>query len=133
VLSDVQHISQVPNQKSIITYTSENDSIYQEVMVRFVSKGTIRFIITTKNKFTRKAYTKQGVAMCKTDSYPEIDEDEMGIAYPAQEYVCRKNCLLYIRIDLEKFDKLRLIDAGCGGKQTTWCPFNSVGILRRKV
>lgn len=132
-LSGVQNTNQALNRKSIRTYTYENDSVYQEVVVKFISKNKVGFTITSKNKLTQKVYTKQGIALCKTHSDPEIDEDEMGNAYPAKEYVYRENSLLSIRIDLEKFDKLRLIDARCKDKQTMWCPFHSVGILRRKV
>lgn len=117
---------------STVTYLFENDTLMQRAELKSISDTTVHFVLTSKNKRNGKLAVIEGLANSVADADPEIDEDEEGNAYPAQEYIFEKGCWLSIRVDMEEMDKLRVIEASCEKVHDKSCPFGSLGILRRK-
>jgi hypothetical protein len=120
----------VDGSDSVVIYTYENDTLFQKVELKFISEKSISFVLTSKNKQRNKLSKIEGLAKSKVDLDPEIDEDEEGNAYPAEQYFFEKSCELLIRVDIEQKNKLRVIEANCENQHDSVCPFTSVGILR---
>ncbi len=121
-----------PENDSVMVFTFENDTLFQQVEVKFITKNEFSFLLTSKNKQKGKYSQVNGIAKSKNDVDPEIDEDEEGNAYPAQQYIFEKNCWLSFRVDMQLKDKLRVIESNCENHHDSGCPFGSVGILRKK-
>lgn len=117
--------------KSALTYEYENDTLIQTITIRLISEKELSFTLISKNKQKDKSSLINGIARLDgTD--PEIDEDEEGNAYPSQQYIFERDCWLSIKIDMELKDKIRVVEASCENHRDVSCPFNSVGILRKK-
>jgi hypothetical protein len=116
---------------SVLNYVYENDTLIQKIEIQYLSKEKISFLLTSENKQNKKIFKIQGTALSIADSDPEIDEDEEGSAYPAQQYIYENECWLSIRIDLEEFNRIRIIEGNCEKLHHKSCPFESVGILRK--
>lgn len=122
-------IQQEPSsQEEIFIY--DNDTISQKVEISYLSGDRIAFKLTSCNKNQNKKSSIEGVALSRNTD-PEIDEDEDGNAYPAQQYFFEKGCWLSFRIDMEQRDKLRVIERDCGDHRDKNCPFHSLTVLKK--
>jgi len=90
-------------------YSFENDTLSQRIEVSFVTESEIKFRLVCENKKRIQSSQIEGKAKCKIDADPEIDEDEDGNAYPAQQYFFENYCWLSIRIDLEQKEKIGIL------------------------
>jgi hypothetical protein len=114
-------------------FMGQDKSIKQEAYIKSLSSKKIEFHIFVSNDLEKKTSTIQGVAIDKFDGDPEMDLDEHGEMYPAEEYFYEaKGCLLAIRIDILQKDKLRIIESGCEARHDKAAPFESIGVLRIK-
>lgn len=114
------------------TYVFSNDTLIQKVTLEYLSDNKIRFVLLSKNNIRELSDSVKGIATSKSSEDPEIDEDEEGNAYPAQEYIFDGDYWLSIRIDMEKKDKLRIIvGENYPSKHKEYCPLGSIGILHK--
>ncbi len=90
----------------VATYLLEGQNLKQVLQIHAHSKHRIEFTLTMERPCKR---TLTGTAISHGGD-PEEDEDEEGMAYPAQEfeYVERSGHTVWIRIDAEAFNKARL-------------------------
>lgn len=117
-----------------VLYEYRNDTIVQSLTVKDVSKGQISFTLTSFNRARNETSTLTGTATGKLDQDPETDTDEEGTAYAAIGYHFTKNdCSLSIRIALDNKDKARIKEYNCSKLHGSSCPFESVGLLKKKV
>ncbi|GHT17568.1 hypothetical protein FACS189429_1910 [Bacteroidia bacterium] len=115
-----------------VKYIYKNDTLLQKIEIQYLSKMEIHFILISSNLLKNISEKIEGKAVCDLDADPEIDEDEEENAYPATQYIYSDKCGLYIRIDLEQQDKVRIIEGdNCDSLHTLFCPFNSQGILKK--
>lgn len=112
-------------------FTGQDKSIRQKVYIKSVSSKKIEFHIFVSNDLEKKTSQIQGIAIDKYDGDPEMDDDEHGEMYPAEEYFYEsKGCLLAIRIDMLQKDKMRIIESGCEARRDKAVPFESVALLK---
>ncbi len=113
-------------------FAFENDSIMQEIIISKVFKNELHFKILSKNKKRNIISKINGIAYSNSKSDPEIDEDEEGNAYPAEQFNFNESgCFISIRIDMQLHDKLKIVSE-CPDYDKINCPFTSLGLLRRE-
>jgi hypothetical protein len=79
-----------------------------------------------------KSSVLSGIAKRLKDQDPEIDEDENGLGYAANEFHFQKDsCYLSIRIAMKKNDKARIMVYNCDNLEVPDCPLSSIGILKK--
>lgn len=117
---------------SSCTYYFANDTLIQKIVVKNISDTKISFVLMSENIKRELSDTLKGIAISKSDFDPEIDEDEDGNAYPAQEYIFDGKYRMSIRIDMEDKDKLRVVTSdNVPSKHKEYYPLRSIGILHR--
>ena len=127
-----ESLSDIENKKSkVLLFLFENDTISQKLEIVTMTDSVIDFVLTSHNKLKNVTSKIEGKASSDPKLDPEIDEDEEGNAYPSQQYIYKNECLLYIRIDLQLKDKIKIAEVNCEKKRTIYTPFNSVGIIKR--
>jgi hypothetical protein len=110
-------------------YVFENDTIKQRVALNYLTDIEISFKYTVENKIRQQNVVIQGTAKNEYSEYdPETDEDEEGMAYPADQYIYSNNCWLAFRIHMQTQALLQIMEADC--LPNPYCPFKSVGILK---
>jgi hypothetical protein len=110
-------------------YAFENDTIRQRVALNYLMDTVIRFAYAVENKIRLQSSVIQGTAINKySRNDPEIDQDEEGLAYPADEYVYSNQCWLAFRIHMETQALLQIMEADC--QPNPYCPLESAGILK---
>jgi hypothetical protein len=114
------------------TYSFENDTLLQKIEIVYISNNEIRFKILSKNAKRNLVSTIEGIAKRGENTDLEIDEDEDGISYPSVEYVYEEGCRLSIRIEMERKEKVRIIEFQCERMHSKSCPFTSIGLLKKK-
>lgn len=117
--------------KSSRIYCIENDTLIQQIIISDREKSNIQFEYSIRNKKNDYKVKFSGIANNKNlNSDPEIDEDENGYAYPSIQYEYQnKDCLIVIRREMLKKDKIQIYANGCEVNQRI-CPIESIGILR---
>lgn len=116
---------------SFDTFIFQNDSINQTIEINRKGKKEIIFKYVSTNKKKGLKSVVSGIAKSNY-GFSEIDEDETGLSYSCAEYVYnKKGCNIYIRISQE-FDKIIIKEADCNYKEILYCPYSSLGILRKK-
>jgi hypothetical protein len=113
-------------------YVFENDTIRQRVALNYLTDTVIRFEYTVENTMQKQHSIIRGTAKNKYSGYkwydPEIDQDEEGLAYPADEYVYSNQCWLAFRIHMQTQALLQIMEADC--QPNPYCPLESAGILK---
>ncbi len=93
-----------------ITYLIEGDDLKQVLQVRMRGRHQIEFTAKIESPCKR---TVTGVAVSRHGD-PEIDEDDNGVAYPAEEfaYKGRDRLELWVRIDMKKhrYARIKVLD-----------------------
>lgn len=118
---------------SVLIFTFSNDTLIQMIDIEPISNTIIHFTLYSKNKKSQQTAEISGTATCNDTADPEIDEDENGFAYPAQQYLSDGSCQLSIRLDMLHMDKVRTVLMNCEEHKHSRCPFESIGLLRRNV
>jgi hypothetical protein len=110
-------------------YYFENDTIKQSITITKNTDTQIDFLYEIRNKKRDCFVTYSGIALNEyPDNDPELDEDEEGFGYPVIEYVYdNENGIIGIRLSMIEKDKIQIL-SDCN--QHTFCPINSMGILR---
>jgi hypothetical protein len=73
-------------------YVFENDTIKQSVTLNYLTDIEISFRYTVENKTRQQNAFIQGTAKNEYSEYdPEMDEDEEGVAYFADEFIYSSN------------------------------------------
>jgi len=113
-------------------YLFENDEFIQRVTVKEINDKSISFVLISENKIKKLSSTISGVAQLKeSDLAVEIDADDKGIAYGADEYIYYTYpCWLAFRIEIETKSLMRIKEEGCYALHNRDCPFASIGILK---
>jgi len=130
--NDTIKYNTMKSEDSHSTYVFSNDTLIQKVTLEYLSDNKIRFVLVSKNNIRELSDSVKGIATSKSSGDLEIDEDEEGMAYFAQEYIFDGDYWLSIRIDMDKKDKLRIIvGENYPFKHKEYCPLSSIGILYR--
>ena len=110
-------------------YRYSNDTLSQVVEIFWKKGDSVFFKYSRENTKRKIKYTLQGIAknLFPNDD-PEMDEDENGEGYPADEYYIEGKDGTSLRI---AFDHSKMRIKG-GKKDDPLCPFESVGVLRNK-
>jgi hypothetical protein len=113
------------DEAKVATYKLEGKNLKQELQIHSRGKHRIAFTLTMELPCKRKV---SGTATSQGGD-PEIDEDEDGMAYAAEEFVFseRGGHTVWIRIDVESFDKARLKESD----DKVACRF-SEGLMKRR-
>ena len=99
--------------KENIEYCYEDKLYIQIVELKRLSPDKIHFIIETKNKKLKLTSIIKGIAQKDTSSIPESDEG-IGYGYPSYEYYSKNgNCEIYLRLEVENEQRLKLEQVGC--------------------
>ena len=83
-------------------YETSNTRFSESLTISRLSKDSIQFkwLITEKKKSATE--TMQGIAVKDKTGDFEIDEDEAGLSYPAEEYIYQNGgCFLYVRLSVD--------------------------------
>lgn len=108
----------------IRTYAVSDEKTHQKLDILFQSENVITFTLKIDGVCSREL---SGEAVSSNLDY-EIDEDENGEAYPAEEFVYKDgdDYYLSIRVDAIERDKVRVKEEGALS-----CPFVS-DLMREK-
>jgi hypothetical protein len=107
------------------TYRFEDARKRETLRVVYLGQYTLRFQLTALTKATGATATLAGLARMAPEAIdPEIDSDEQGMAYPANEFRFGDECGLSIRIDAETRRLAKVFAAACpqksrGGQATS--------------
>jgi hypothetical protein len=123
-------LSKVP-QNGENLYKYYNDTLTQNIVIKYLNKIRIHFSLESSNKKRNKTERIEGDAsMPNGVQDSEEDNDENGMAYASNEFVYHENnCWLHIRIDADSTNKIQINKVKCP-QMTLYCPFYSVGVLR---
>jgi hypothetical protein len=110
-------------------YIYENDTLKQTVILTSMDEKGIEFQLISENKLRKENATIAGIANSSDGDY-EIGEDEEGNGIPLIEYVYVGDCWLSFKIDADTQTTIIITMADC--IPNPYCPFSSVGILKRQ-
>ena len=116
--------------KNLSKFSFENDTISQTIEIDFITNNEILFSLKTINKKNNQESKLEGKAISNNGDF-EIDEDEEGNAYPAQEFTYSDQCQLYIRLAAKEKDKLIINESNCKKLHSAYCPLSSIGTLKK--
>ncbi|HEX6746109.1 MAG TPA: hypothetical protein VF092_02255 [Longimicrobium sp.] len=109
--------------------------VEQTVAVRWRKEDEIDYRFVVRNKQSGKTREMAGRAAANLDVDPEMDEDEEGTAYSANEFVHEAgDCWFSVRIDMDSTppERVRTIASSeCGAEPDL--PLVSVGVMRRRA
>lgn len=109
-------------------FVYEDDKIKEELIITAQTDNSISFYfgVDSKAGLCSRSLTSSA-SMAHQGSDPEIDEDESGVAYPANEYIYKgDDYVLYFRISLDN-DKAKV-----RVEQDALCNIDESVILRIK-
>lgn len=108
-----------------LRYTLKNKEWSQILELSFVGEKEVIFALSLDGECNRTLSGKAVNRALGSDS--EIDEDEAGIAYPADQFTYEEStgCFIAIRIDRKKNENIRIQEANC----QSGCPLQK-GIMK---
>jgi hypothetical protein len=129
--SDTENIQKKDSNYDEKIYIFENNEFIQRVTVKEINDKSISFVLTSENKIRKLSSTISGVATLNEGDV-EIDVDDKGIAYGADEYIYATDlCWLAFRIDIKTKSFMRINESNCYTLHNRDCPFASIGILKK--
>ena len=103
-------IVKVENPSFTEKYTASNTQFTEQLSITRLSKDSIQFSWLISGNTT--AETMQGIAVKSKTADFEMDEDETGLSYPAEEYIYKKgSCYLYLRLSVDLPNKRAVVKA----------------------
>ena len=117
--------------KNSMIFTCENDTIRQTLTVDSIGVHTLKFVITSFNKITKKEATLKGVAVSGSSQDYESEDDEKGYSYEVTEYIYEKQCWISLRIERDGKSKAVIKQADCEKLSGADNKFASVATMRR--
>ena len=108
----------------------KNDSINQEMIIKYETRNKINFILITSNKPTNQTDTLMGIATKDQDPRSdEYDQSEDGTAFQFDTWhYINEKCQIEFRIaDSARF--VRIFEFNCNRFHKLSCPFETGGVL----
>jgi len=95
-------------------YKYENDTIFQQLTIKKLTKKELQFSILSENKILKNSKNLEGTAFTLDNSDAEFEQDEEGNAILVNEYIYNgKNCWVSIRLDADSMKFAKLGEADC--------------------
>lgn len=107
--------SETPTTKNTLLFKYSDNLVEQTLHVTEQDSSGIKFSLLLKKKDGTCKSQVSGIAVNNyKGSDPEIDEDENGVAYPANEFVYNEGeCHIAIRIAMDEMNKAKIKASGC--------------------
>ena len=103
-------IVKVENPSFTEKYTASNTQFTEQLSITRLSKDSIQFSWLISG--ITSAEMMQGIAVKSKTADFEMDEDETGLSYPAEEYIYKKgSCYLYLRLSVDLPNKRAVVKA----------------------
>jgi len=111
-------------------YKFKNDTLIQTLTVQQLTSKSIRFSLASHNTKRNKFAQISGEALLNGEHGSESNTDDEGYEFQVDEYVFKRSCFIYIRIDSDVFDKASIKVSKCKADKP-YSPIHSIGILTR--